>query len=126
MKDAINPIHYKSHKFECIEFTQHLNFCLGNAFKYVWRWQRKNGPEDLKKAIWYLNQEMEIGWPSLSPRVYDELCVKLDQCGFGGKERNILREVLAAAFFKNDMRYGCIKHAIKMIDYFIMRYGDTA
>ena len=46
--------------------TQGLNgfeaYCTGNAVKYVWRWKYKNGAEDLKKAIWYLNrliQEIE-------------------------------------------------------------------
>ena len=37
MTDNINPKHYRQHAHECIEFTQHLNFNLGNAFKYIWR-----------------------------------------------------------------------------------------
>lgn len=43
---------------ECIQITQHLNFCLGNAVKYIWRVDSKGGVEDLKKAIWYLEQEI--------------------------------------------------------------------
>ena len=31
-------------------------YCVINAFKYVWRWQNKNGKEDLEKATWYLNK----------------------------------------------------------------------
>ncbi len=55
-----NPSHYTAHpsKIECIEITEHMNFCLGNAIKYIWRASLKNGTEDLKKAIWYLNREI--------------------------------------------------------------------
>lgn len=28
--------------------------CTANAIKYLWRWKRKNGVEDLKKAVWYI------------------------------------------------------------------------
>lgn len=31
-------------------------FCTANAIKYLWRWKRKNGEEDLQKAIWYINR----------------------------------------------------------------------
>jgi hypothetical protein len=37
-----------------------MNFCLGNAIKYIWRADLKNDSvEDLKKAIWYINREIE-------------------------------------------------------------------
>lgn len=29
-------------------------FDTGNALKYLWRWKRKNGVEDLNKAVWYI------------------------------------------------------------------------
>ena len=36
MSDKVNhPAHYTQQPVECIEFAQHLNFCMGNAFKYV-------------------------------------------------------------------------------------------
>ena len=40
----INPNHYKSHPsgIECIQITEHFNFCLGNAIKYIWRAGLKN------------------------------------------------------------------------------------
>lgn len=31
-------------------------FCTGTAMKYLWRWKRKNGKEDLKKAQWYISK----------------------------------------------------------------------
>lgn len=62
-QDSINPNHYKSHpsKVECIQITEHMNFCLGNAVKYIWRAGLKsnNTTEDLEKAKWYLSREIE-------------------------------------------------------------------
>ena len=61
-KDAINPSHYKSHPsgIECIDITKHMNFCLGNAIKYIWRAGLKDAKrQDLEKAIWYLQKELE-------------------------------------------------------------------
>ena len=61
--DMVNhPSHYTSHPsgIECIDVTQHMNFCLGNAMKYIWRSGMKGSRvEDLQKAIWYLNKEIE-------------------------------------------------------------------
>jgi hypothetical protein len=58
--DATNPPHYKAHPsgIECIQITEHMNFCCGNAFKYIWRHTMKGGKEDLEKAIWYLQREL--------------------------------------------------------------------
>jgi hypothetical protein len=55
-----NPKHYTEHpsKIECITITEHMNFCLGNAMKYIWRADLKGGTEDLEKAIWYLEREI--------------------------------------------------------------------
>ena len=57
-----HPKHYTSHPsgVECIQVTEHMTFCLGNAVKYLWRAGLK-GPtlEDLKKARWYIDREIE-------------------------------------------------------------------
>lgn len=66
--DNVNhPRHYETGKFECIDVmveTQGVdavkNFCLCNAFKYIYRTRRKNGIEDVKKAIWYLEKYVEL------------------------------------------------------------------
>lgn len=61
LNDPVNhPAHYTSHPsgVECIQITEHMSFCLGNAVKYIWRYNEKNGIEDLKKAQWYLNREI--------------------------------------------------------------------
>jgi hypothetical protein len=56
-----HPSHYTSHPsgVECIQITQHMNFCIGNAVKYLWRADLKwDAIEDLKKARWYIDQEI--------------------------------------------------------------------
>ena len=66
--DIVNhPSHYETGKFECIEVmleTQGVdavkNFCVCNAFKYLYRHDRKNGLEDIKKADWYLKKYIEL------------------------------------------------------------------
>lgn len=61
------PRHYTSTSIECIDAmieTQGVapvfHFCICNAFKYLWRHEKKNGFEDLKKAAWYLNKAIEL------------------------------------------------------------------
>lgn len=60
--DIVNqPPHYTAHPsgVECIEITRHMNFNLGNAIKYIWRADLKGDSiEDLKKAVWYLTDEI--------------------------------------------------------------------
>lgn len=57
-----HPPHYTSHPsgIECIQITEHMGFNLGNAVKYIWRSDLKNSAiEDLKKAAWYIQREIE-------------------------------------------------------------------
>lgn len=62
MSDPVNhPPHYTAHPsgVECIEITEHLNFCIGNAVKYLWRAGLKGDAlEDLRKAAWYVQREI--------------------------------------------------------------------
>lgn len=68
MADSVNsPQHYCTGQFECIDVmleTQGLeavkNFCICNAFKYLYRHNGKNGLEDVKKANWYLNKYIAL------------------------------------------------------------------
>lgn len=63
-QDMVNhPKHYTSDPsgVECIEITRHRNFNIGNAFKYLWRAGLKDDKktvEDLKKAIFYISDEI--------------------------------------------------------------------
>ncbi|MFY9294470.1 MAG: DUF3310 domain-containing protein [Methylorubrum rhodinum] len=62
--DAVErPEHYTSGEIECIDairaalgVEQFKGFCRGNAVKYLWRYERKGGAEDLRKAAFYLDR----------------------------------------------------------------------
>jgi hypothetical protein len=64
-EDMVNhPPHYKTGGIETIDFIEAkgLNYRLGNVVKYVTRADHKgNRMEDLKKALWYLQREIEKG-----------------------------------------------------------------
>jgi len=63
-QDIINsPGHYADSTIECIDAMeammtpeQFIGYLRGNVFKYQWRYEKKNGIEDLKKAQWYLDK----------------------------------------------------------------------
>lgn len=62
MDNVNHPSHYTAGKVECIEAIEAATTGLegftavltGNIIKYMWRWSRKNGVEDLRKAQRYL------------------------------------------------------------------------
>lgn len=66
--DPTNPDHYKNRtSLECIEAMEIIfgvsaviDFCVCNAWKYIWRWKNKNGAEDLDKAKWYIERAREL------------------------------------------------------------------
>lgn len=62
-----SPSHYVAGEYECIDVmlaTQGMqavmDFCLCNAFKYLFRCRKKNGVEDIKKAAWYLDEYIDL------------------------------------------------------------------
>jgi hypothetical protein len=64
MSDAVtHPAHYTSYKnLEVIDLTEQLNFCRGNAVKYIARAGLKDPAkeiEDLEKAVWYIQREIQ-------------------------------------------------------------------
>tara|TARA_R100001079_G_C4413742_1_gene136708 strand:- start:663 stop:875 length:213 start_codon:yes stop_codon:yes gene_type:complete len=61
MTDNINPDHYKDSEIECIDAIESSmsqeafkGYLKGSIIKYVWRYEKKNGLEDLNKARWFL------------------------------------------------------------------------
>ena len=59
-----NPEHYggKENTYEAIKVIEahNLDFCLGNAVKYILRAGKKDDiAQDLEKAIWYLNRKLQ-------------------------------------------------------------------
>ena len=70
-QDVVNhPPHYTSsaaccmecgRRIECIDVIEHMPANLANAMKYAWRcdYKHPSPTEDLRKAIWYLQREIE-------------------------------------------------------------------
>lgn len=69
--DRVNhPAYYKDPSgIECIDVARHRDFNIGNALKYLWRagFKQEEGIsdtdkqiEDLKKAIFYINDEIAL------------------------------------------------------------------
>ena len=63
--DMVNhPTHYTQGGIECIDCIKSATvgkvgieaFCVGNAIKYLFRYEEKNGIEDVKKARWYIDR----------------------------------------------------------------------
>ena len=62
--DATNPKHYRNGDVECIDALKAATVgktgieavCVANVIKYLWRYEEKNGVEDVEKALWYLNR----------------------------------------------------------------------
>lgn len=71
--DMVNhPSHYTQGSIECIDAIKAATVsktgieavCTANAIKYLWRYEEKNGIEDVKKARWYIDRlikELENG-----------------------------------------------------------------
>lgn len=63
MTDMINhPPHYTAHPsgVETIDLTRYLDFCRGNAVKYICRYEHKGTPgQDIQKALFYINTAMD-------------------------------------------------------------------
>lgn len=66
LENVNRPAHYQG-KVECIDAIESAveglegieAVCTANVIKYVYRWKKKNGKEDLLKAQWYLNKLIE-------------------------------------------------------------------
>lgn len=54
--------HYKDFAIQPVEFIHKngIGFLEGNAIKYICRWKRKGGKQDIEKAIHYLHMLMEL------------------------------------------------------------------
>ncbi|CWN43337.1 hypothetical protein [Neisseria meningitidis] len=79
-----NPNRYRALDLSCTEFTQHLNFHLGSAFKYIFLHKEDGGREDLEKALWHLRRQRNDApkFKKLKRKSYFKLSQKLESCGF--------------------------------------------
>ena len=63
---AVCPDYYKRDGLECYDvqrasmgLVKYQGYLEGCAQKYLWRWEQKNGKQDLEKAIEYLAKLLE-------------------------------------------------------------------
>lgn len=101
-QDKINPAHYKERtSIECIDamimtfgVKRTAEYCVQNAYKYVWRYKYKNRLEDLKKAEWYIDKfeelqetyENEFGTIGATELRYQEIVTTLKRLVKNGRE----------------------------------------
>ena len=64
-EDNINPEHYGNSGIDVIDFcqTNNLDFMQGNVIKYITRYRKKNGLEDVRKAVEYINRILANEYP---------------------------------------------------------------
>ena len=62
----IGGTHYESQAIQPIEYinANSLNYHQGNILKYITRYRSKNGVEDLRKAMWYLEDLIKVEYPN--------------------------------------------------------------
>ena len=116
--DPTNPGHYKGHPsgVECIEISERLPFCEGNAVKYLWRYRDKGGLEDLRKAEWYLKRAIARPAEDLDFRMTEPLskwCVW-----------QALNPDLANRAICEIARWGCLDQALRFTELAIEQWPN--
>lgn len=79
-EDKVNhPSHYTQGGIECLDAIeaamkpdQFRGYLKGNIIKYLWRYEWKNGLEDLKKAQFYMNRMVESMEKEISTKEGDK------------------------------------------------------
>lgn len=99
MKDLVNsPPHYTQYEHEVIELTENLNFCVGNACKYILRAPYKgNEKQDLEKALWYMERSKKH-----VPDCEDYYRISLKVAKYFSGLDNAIRDLLLYVRFENE------------------------
>ncbi len=73
--NQVGGTHYSDLAIEPIQFIEsnELGYCEGNAVKYISRWRNKNGVEDLKKAVWYIERLIQVEELNIAEERREEL-----------------------------------------------------
>lgn len=94
-KDNVNsPSHYTQAGIECIDaITAAVSgksgieaVCVANVIKYLWRYELKNGVEDVKKAQWYLNRLVAELDKLRCPHPASQICTETGKCTYCGEQ----------------------------------------
>lgn len=103
MADAVNhPAHYapifEARQIECLDIARYLDFCRGNAFKYVWRAGLKGEPEkaieDCEKAKFYMSCALKMGDIATARAVFSTIRMPEEKSSIARIKYNVLREIL--------------------------------
>lgn len=75
-EELTNPKRYTSNGIECWDFwlRAELDPLIASAVKYVWRYRHKNGLEDLKKSLVFLEKAYHLDYAPVKfsdPYVFD-------------------------------------------------------
>lgn len=100
MREAVNhPPHYLHYNYEVIELTENLDFCIGNACKYILRAPYKgNKQQDLEKAIWY----MERAKRNIVPDCEDFYRIRLEVGKYFSALDPAINDILRYLQFENE------------------------
>lgn len=108
MADAVNhPAHYapifEARQIECLDIARCLDFCRGNAFKYVWRAGLKGEPEkaieDCEKAKFYMSCALKMGDIATARAVFSTIRMPEEKSSIARIKYNVLREILTMDSF---------------------------
>lgn len=108
MADAVNhPAHYapifEARQIECLDIAQHLDFCRGNAFKYVWRAGLKGEPEkaieDCETAKFYITRVVETKNSVIAVAVFKAIRTPTEKTSIEYLKYNALWDVLVSGKF---------------------------
>jgi len=123
MTDNVNhPEHYTAHEsgIEVIELTESMNFCTGNAFKYIARAGKKwNEVEDLEKALWYLTRERGRNVVLFDRPEAFQLSLKYLAAETNDYVFDIIAPIFAYAFNKSQYPHDVLKDAIDYLNVYI-------
>lgn len=116
MSDAVNhPAHYTAHPsgIEAIEICEHLDFCLGNAVKYLFRAGLKDPVlQDLQKSAWYLRRAQVHGTPPLRIALAYEVIKAEPE---GSVLRDVLQHLVPADMPRIDLALARVEREIERV-----------
>lgn len=107
MADAVNhPAHYapifETRQVECIDIARYLDFCKGNAFKYVWRAGLKGEPgkaiEDCEKAKFYMARVLDDEINLFALAVFRVVRIPDEKNSIARRKYDVLYDILTASY----------------------------
>lgn len=124
-----NPPHYNQRSTQCIDFTRHMDFTLGNAFKYAWRIGFKDDNElELGKIHWYVRDALAYR-PATLHKVMLEILVRkliIMKSEFDSRVWNTLFALLHAAAGDYDpLNQYVLENRVLTDEATLFLFGDT-